>query len=252
MFRAKLRAAVVLKKIFESLIDLVDKANVECNDTGIHLNCLDSSHVTSVDLHIEINAFENYDCERPIVLGIDFKSIRTILNCASNDDSVTLEASYGGDRLKIEFDDGTGEHKSQFEMCLLNIDSESMSVPDVPYANTVSIQSETFRKTVSNLAKFGEECVIKVDNEKITFSASGQTGQAKETLNITEGKTSIVFGEVTEISFAIRYLCNYIKAISLSPVVEICLDTQYPLKVTFKQIGSIRLTFYLAPKFPEE
>jgi len=44
MFEARLAQASLLKKILESLKDLVTDANFDCSATGIALQAMDSSH----------------------------------------------------------------------------------------------------------------------------------------------------------------------------------------------------------------
>ena len=48
MFEARLLQGSLLKKILESIKDLVTEANFDCNSSGISLQAMDSSHVSLV------------------------------------------------------------------------------------------------------------------------------------------------------------------------------------------------------------
>lgn len=252
MFRATLKSAATLKKIFASIDGLLEEANLECTENGMFLKCLDSARVTFISLTLEINAFESYDCPRPLVMGIKFESMKTTLNCAYNDDSITLESTYEADYLTMKFFDEAGERTSEYQMMLMNIEAEPLEVPDPPFDNVVTLQSDTFKKTISDLFKFGAECIFDVNEGSITFSAEGQTGRGKVTFTNKENKTSILCKAPTKSTYGMRYLSNYAKAEIVSPVVELGISADLPLRVTFKQIGAISLVFYLAPKLIED
>ena len=49
-FEAKLAQAALLKKLIDSIKDLVSDANWECSGTGINLQAMDTSHVSLVQL----------------------------------------------------------------------------------------------------------------------------------------------------------------------------------------------------------
>lgn len=56
MFEARLQQGNVLKKLLESIKDLVSEANFDCNSSGISLQAMDSSHVSLVAM-VNFNFF---------------------------------------------------------------------------------------------------------------------------------------------------------------------------------------------------
>lgn len=57
--------------------------------------------------------------------------------------------------------------------------------------------------------------------------------------------------ELTEpvgLTFSLKYLVNFCKAVALSGTVKICLSNEVPLLVEYGLAGSSYLRFYLAPK----
>jgi proliferating cell nuclear antigen len=104
MFEARLNQAGLLKKILDSVKDLVTDANFECSSTGIVLQAMDSSHVSLVSLLLKTDGFEHYRCDRSLSLGISLSAMAKILKCASNDDSVTLKADDNGDSVTFMFE----------------------------------------------------------------------------------------------------------------------------------------------------
>lgn len=65
----------MLKKITESMKDLVTEANFDCSTTGISLQAMDSSHVSLVALLLRADGFDHFRCDRNISLGINLSSM---------------------------------------------------------------------------------------------------------------------------------------------------------------------------------
>ena len=57
MFEARLLQGSLLKKILESIKDLVTEANFDCNSSGISLQAMDSSHVSLVAMVNLLHSF---------------------------------------------------------------------------------------------------------------------------------------------------------------------------------------------------
>lgn len=104
MFEATLTQVVVLRKIVESLKDLVTEVNIEATPTGLSLQAMDSAHVSLVSLQLNEAGFELYRCDKPITLGINLSDFAKILKMAQNDDVVTLKADDENSFLNIIFD----------------------------------------------------------------------------------------------------------------------------------------------------
>lgn len=82
MFEATLAQGNLLKKIIDSIKDLVSEANWECNQEGINLQSMDSSQVALIALLLRADGFEPYRCDRNMTLGIKIESMQKILKCA--------------------------------------------------------------------------------------------------------------------------------------------------------------------------
>ena len=69
MFEAKLVQGNLLKKVLESVKELVTDANFDCTPTGFSLQAMDSSHVSLVSLNLRSDGFEYYRCDQPLSMG---------------------------------------------------------------------------------------------------------------------------------------------------------------------------------------
>nr|GEV17996.1 proliferating cell nuclear antigen [Tanacetum cinerariifolium] len=64
MLELRLVQGSLLKKVMESIKDLVNDANFDCSATGFSLQAMDSSHVALVSLLLRSEGFEHYRCDR--------------------------------------------------------------------------------------------------------------------------------------------------------------------------------------------
>ncbi len=83
--------------------DLVQNANFDCADDGIHLQATDSSHVALVNLFLSTQSFSQFKCDHNHTLGINFVSLNKVLKCSKAKDSITLRHEDDSDTLQLIF-----------------------------------------------------------------------------------------------------------------------------------------------------
>ncbi len=55
---------------------------------------MDSSHVSLVSLKLRSDGFEHYRCDRNLSMGMNLKNMVKMLNCANNDDIITMKVRW--------------------------------------------------------------------------------------------------------------------------------------------------------------
>lgn len=261
MIEATLHQASLLKKIVEAVKELVDEANFDFSETGIRLQAMDKSHVALSFLHLREDGFIDYRCDRSQTLGINLGSFSKILKCAANDDKVQIKASDSAESLELSFESSSGDRVSDFNLKLMDIDIDSVDVPDMEYQATVTMSSQEFARIVRDLLSLGDTVSIDVTKMGARFVAAGDDGKASILLKHgssidDDGKesmaTKIHINEPVSHSLALKYLSNFAKAAPLAERVTINLIEEAPVMFEFKisEIGHIR--FYLAPQIDED
>ena len=104
MLEARLQQAKLLKSLLEAIKELVTECNFDCNETGIALQAMDTSHVALVALLLRADGFDPYRCDRTLPLGLNLTSLNKIMKCAGNDDVLTIKADDNGDVLNLVFE----------------------------------------------------------------------------------------------------------------------------------------------------
>ena len=89
--QARLVQGGLLKKVLDATKDLVTDANFDCSQDGFALQAMDSSHVSLVSLKLRSDGFEHYRCDRNLSMGMNLKNMVKMLNCANNDDIITMK-----------------------------------------------------------------------------------------------------------------------------------------------------------------
>ena len=76
MFEARLNQGSILKKVLDSIKDLVTDANFEADPMdGFKLQAMDSSHVSLVSLKLHADGFEHFRCDRPLTMGMNLANM---------------------------------------------------------------------------------------------------------------------------------------------------------------------------------
>ncbi|KAF9188946.1 proliferating cell nuclear antigen [Haplosporangium sp. Z 27] len=255
MLEARLQTGALLKKLLEAIKELITDANFDCSDNGIALQAMDNSHVALVALLLRHEGFEPYRCDRSLALGVNLVSLSKVLRCAGNDDIITLKADDTADVLSLTFEN-TGKI-SEYELKLMDIDSEHLGIPDTTYEAVVQMSSAEFLRICRDLQVLSDSVQIDVTKEGVKFAAKGELGSGAVTLkqnaNVDkeEESTLIELQQNVSLNFSLKYLINFTKATPLSNRVSLSMSSEVPLLVEYKmEAGYIR--YYLAPKIGED
>lgn len=118
-----------MKKIVESIKDLVTDGNMDCSETGMQMQAMDSSHVALVLLTMRADGFDHYRCDKNISLGLNLTSLAKILKCADNSDTITMKAKPDSDTINLMFENEGQDKLSDFEVRLMDIDADHLAFP---------------------------------------------------------------------------------------------------------------------------
>ncbi|KAJ2180816.1 hypothetical protein GGF45_001816, partial [Coemansia sp. RSA 551] len=193
-------------------------------------------------------------------LGINLNSFSKILKCAANDDQVQIRAVDKAETLAISFESTGKDRVSEFNLKLMDIDIDSVDVPDMDYQATVTMSAQEFARIVRDLMSIGDAVTIDATKQGVRFSANGDDGNGSillrhKKLIDEEGSSSTTTVDITEPvnhSLALKYLANFAKAAPLTDSVTINLIEDAPVMFEFKISDMGHIRFYLAPQIEDE
>ncbi|PAV16788.1 proliferating cell nuclear antigen [Pyrrhoderma noxium] len=178
--------SVTLKKLLDSIKELVTDANFECNEDGLKLQAMDNSHVALVAVSLNHDGFVNYRCDRPMPLGVNLGSLTKLLKCAKDDDICTLKASDDADILSITYEGKASDRIAEFDMKLMDIDADTLGIPDTEYDARVTMSSSELSRIVRDLSLLGESVKIEVSKEGVRFATDGEAANGSVLLKQSE------------------------------------------------------------------
>merc|ERR1712151_1142937 len=173
-------------------------------------------------------------------------------------DSLKLKWQNDADTVTFQCESGEEDRIAEFQLKLMQIESEHMEIPEQHYKVTAKMPSAEFQKICRDLKEFGETMQMKASKEGITFSVQGDVGVGNVMLKPREAekpedKVTLTVHEPVSATFALRYLVNFSKAAPLCSCVELGLGPDAPLLVRYDldKADNGFMQFYLAPKIDE-
>merc|ERR1711937_817913 len=181
-----------------------------------------------------------------------------VLRMCGASDSLKLRQDAGADLVSFQCESSAEDRIADFDLKLMQIDSEHMEIPEQHYKVVAKMPSAEFQKICRDLKEFGETMQVKATKEGITFSVQGDMGAGNVMLKPREAekpedKVTLTVHEPVSATFALRYLVNFAKAAPLCGTVELGLGPDAPLLVRYslENADNGHLQFYLAPKIDE-
>merc|ERR1712183_1132502 len=149
---------------------------------------MDSSHVALVSLLLRESAFSEFKCDRPTSLGMNVDSLGKIFKMCGPNDSLRLRWQNDADTLNFQCESSDDDRIADFDLKLMQIESEHMEIPEQHYKVVAKLPSGEFQKICRDLKEFGETMQVKATKEGITFSVQGDVGAGNVMLKPREGE----------------------------------------------------------------
>merc|ERR1712014_340779 len=165
--------------------------------------------------------------------GMNVDSLAKILKMCGPNDSLKLRWRAGADTVSFQCESCDDDRIADFDLKLMQIESEHMEIPEQHYKVSARLPSAEFQKICRDLKEFGETMQVKASKEGITFSVHGDVGSGNVMLKPREAgkpedKVSLTVHEPVTATFALRYLVNFAKAAPLCGSVELVWGLMHP------------------------
>ncbi|CAE7628800.1 PCNA [Symbiodinium sp. CCMP2592] len=157
---------------------------------------------------------KDQDCSASLGMNVD--SLTKILKMTSPNDSLKIRHQVDSDVVGFQCE-GSDDRISEFELKLMQIESEHMEIPEQHYKVIAKLPSSEFQKICRDLKEFGETLQLSGSKEGLKFQVKGDIGSGNVLLKPRESekpedKVSLTIHEPVNATFALRYLVNFSKA----------------------------------------
>ena len=233
-----------LKDSITIISELVNEVTLKVTKEAIELVAMDPANVAMVIFKLLSSSFVEYDVVDDVEISINLSNMKSILKRAKPQDMVIIEMT-DQSKLKIQF---KGKSTRTFSLPIIDIEEKEQKVPSLKFPVTVTTTSDVLNDAVEDADVVGESVVFEVDKE-LNISSEGDLSKADIQIP-ADDDTNIVneSGEKVRAKYSIEYLKKMIAGSKLASNVSIQFNKDYPLKVEYKAVDKVQLTFILAPR----
>ena len=236
-----------LKESINIISDLVNEARFKINKDAMELVAMDPANVAMVIFKLLSSCFTEYDVKEETQIAINLGNLKQILRRVSPNDMLSLELTEDN-KLSIKL---KGNTTRTFNLPIIELEEKEQKIPDLKFPITITMPSATLTGVIEDADIVAESVTFEVEKGGFTIHAVGDLSQAK--IEIKEGDNiKIEADENVKAKYSIEYLKKMIGASKLSENVEIRFNKDYPLKLDFKAVDKLLLSFILAPRVENE
>ena len=235
----------LLKESISVISDLVNEARFKVTPDAIEMVAMDPANVAMVVFKLLSSTFTEYDVKKDIEIAINLSNLKQVLRRASPKDMLTLEMD-DDNRLKIELRSNTTR---TFYLPLIDLEEKEQKVPDLKFPITIKTSSSIFNEAIADVDVVGESVAFIAEPKKFSLHAEGDLNQAR--IEIKEDETTKIStsnDDKVRAKYSIEYLKKMINGSKLSDEVTISFNKDYPLKIDYKTVDKVMLSFILAPR----
>jgi proliferating cell nuclear antigen len=245
------------RTLMTALKDILLETNITFEPDGMRIINMDKSHTILVNLFLDAQNFEFYECKKDkIIIGVNMFHLFKLINSIENDETLTISIENSDyvdgivSYLTLKYENGEIKQCKTQKLRLIEPDPEELQYPDVNYSSIINLPSSDFQKIVRDLSFISEKLEIKSVGNELIFKCSGQFASAEIHRAESDGENKSMSFAVKQDSckiiqgeFSLKNLGYFIKCTNLCQQIEIYLENDLPLVVKYNvaSLGNIRL-----------
>lgn len=244
----------VFVAIFQLLKNWSSYINMHFEKDKLYIQSMDKSHVCLADIEIKNKWFSEFDCAKNNKVSVDSTHFAILMNYALKHDKLELkyEDENDVDKLYINFLNGKenkGAFDHFFELNLIDVDEDSLGIPEVDYDVEFTIEAKKLVEVFSELNTFGQDLNIKCSESTVELNAQGDTTKLKVNIPVDDlDEYAIAEDEQIDISFSLSHLCKMCLSMKISSTINVAISSEYPMSLVYNLGDDSRVSFFIAPK----
>jgi proliferating cell nuclear antigen len=233
-----------LKDSVSIISELVNEASFKIKPNSMELIAMDPANVAMVIFKLLSSAFVEYNVPQETDLAINLTNFKQILRRVKSSDTLTMEIAE--DKLKITL---KGNSTRTFYLPIIDLDEKEQRIPDLSFPLTVKTKTSVLSDAIEDVDVVAESVSFMVEPKKMSVLAEGDLSKANIEI-LSTGDTVIVSDSTQPIKakYSIEYLKKMMAASKIADDVTIQFNKDYPLKLEYKAIDKLFLSFILAPR----
>lgn len=233
-----------LKDSISIISDLVNEARFLVKKDAIELVAMDPANVAMVIFKLISSSFVEYKIEKETEIAINLTSLKQVLRRSKPSDMISLELEEN--KLKVIL---KGITTRTFFLPIIELEEKEQKVPDLSFPVSIQMASSMLTDTIEDVDIVAESVSFLADKSKMIISAEGDLSKAKiEIMEDDDTKILCESDSPVKSKYSIEYLKKMIQGSKLASEVNVQFNKDYPLKLTFKAMDKLVLSFILAPR----
>lgn len=248
---AKWSKASFLKNSIDAVKDIVVQTNVDWTEEGITIQGMDASHVALSNVFLSKKDCIFYHIKESITIGVDMIRLSKLLGISDNEDSLEFFIKSDDDAtINMSLVSVDNKKRSHFQIPLLDIDSESLNIPDMIYKGQVAQNSTNILNTVRDLSIFGDSVTLGIENDEFKIKVEGDFGKGERAWKDGILQTTKNINELKQ-SYPVKYMLMALKGNCVSPNVLLEMSSGSPIRISYSFGNGSKIINYVAPKMEE-
>ncbi|MDO8655740.1 MAG: proliferating cell nuclear antigen (pcna) [Nanoarchaeota archaeon] len=225
--------------------ELVSEVKIRVQKDGLEIIAMDPANVAMVIFKLLSSCFTQYNVQEAEELAVNLNSIKQILRRANADDMLTLETTEDN-KLKIQL---KGQTTRSFSIPTLELEDKEQRVPELVFPMRVEMSSDLLSSSIEDVSVVAESVTLLGEKNQLSIKAEGDLSKAFIEIRPDE-ETHIKTDSMDKIKakYSLEYLKKMISGGKLSDRVSLYFNNDYPLKLEYKVVDRLLLSFILAPR----
>lgn len=233
--------AAAIKTLFEVLKDIINDVNLIFDTNGVSMCTLDTAHVTFINMNMDADNFETYECKSRTLAGLNLLNTFKIMKSITNNDTLALKIEDRQEIMNINIENDAKKSVTNFKLKLLDINDEVYELPTIAMDHHTIIPSSSFQRIIRDMSSIADNVTIKRYDNKISFSCDGDFAKQETIFECPD-----TIDNTIEFTYSLKYIHIFTKATSICSNIEIMQSSEGPIafKYSIANLGDI--TFFLA------
>ena len=225
--------------------DLVTEAKFKATADGLEMVAMDPANVAMVIFKMLSSCFTQYDLKKDEEVAINLNNLKQMLKRAKGDDVMTLETTEDN-KLKITLKSNTVR---SFSLPTLELEEKEQKVPELTFPISVEMDSSLLSESIEDVNVVAESVTFLGEKNLLLVKAEGDLSKAFIEIKSDDHTTiKTDSDDKFKAKYSLEYLKKMISGGKLSDKATLFFNTDYPLKLEYKIVDKVMLSFILAPR----
>lgn len=236
-----------LRNLFESLRDVLIECCLVFDETSVRCLQIDNRNCVIVSLRLNASSFEKYECTHgPVHVGLNLTNISRLIRGLGQSDALSMEITEENPHiLVIHVQSVDRRIDTTYNVSLLDLEPCHVQIPVTTFDTVLSMSSMELQRICRDLASLSDTINVSIVNKELEFNARGDFAEQTTRIGERDGGLSFTKGPVDGFygSYPLRYIVMFAKSSVLCNSVDMYMQPDYPLLLSYSVASLGRLLF---------